>query len=88
MVLVQTGKTHEGKRHQAGGDHGDGDALEINGNVGAFDALANPRKQDQTSEKPIALAAPKSSDSTKLCLLAMFNSGTPRTAQLVVISGR
>ena len=39
MVSVQTGEAHEGQRHQTGGDHGDGCALEIDGNVGALDAF-------------------------------------------------
>jgi hypothetical protein len=46
-ILVEAGEAHEGQAHQAGGDHGDGGALEGRGHVGAVQALADAGKKDE-----------------------------------------
>src|SRR5574343_2018436 len=47
LVFVQAGEAHEGERHQAGGDHRDGGAAEIERDIGALDAFADAGEQDQ-----------------------------------------
>src|SRR5574337_52286 len=47
LVAVEAGETHESQAHQAGGDHGDGGALEGVGDVGALQALPDPGEEDQ-----------------------------------------
>ena len=73
--------------HQAGGDHGDGGAAEMHQDVGAFDALADAGEEDQR-EGETDRCRRRRAATRQVGAVAMLSSGTPSTAQLVVISGR
>ena len=85
---VEAGEAHEREAHQTGGDHRDGGAFEGDRHVGAVEALADAGEQHQREGEADRAAEAEQQGFEQVVLQPTLSSGTPSTAQLVVISGR